>query len=347
MNFSNTIFEVMSKTLNKNKNSFIIGQGVNDQRGIFGTTKDLYKKFPNRVIETPLSEDAISGICLGAALAGNYPINTHIRNDFSLLIFNQLINLIAKYKYIYDGNFKAPMLFRMIIGRSWGQGAQHSQSLQSLMSHIPGLTVIMPSHPQTLKETYLYAINKFNGPVISLEHRLLYSLNFKKIKPLEKKLKKNPFRSFKIQNGSSVTIVASSIMVVEAIRISNILKKYNLTVDLIDLNCISNIDHKIIIKSVKKTGKLVILDTSWKNFGTSSEICRMICEHDSKVLKKPVMIFANKFTPCPTSKKLEDFFYPNTNDILKGILKLVGIKKNISLDNISQTEFYKEFKGPF
>ena len=327
MNFSDTIYEVMHEVLNANKSTLIIGQGVKDQRGIFGTTKNLHLKFPKQIIETPLSEDSIAGVCLGASLSGSYPINTHIRNDFSLLMFNQLINLIAKYKYVYDGNFKTPMLFRMIIGRSWGQGAQHSQSLQSLLSHIPGLTVIMPSHPQILKHSYLHAVNKFKGPVVSLEHRLLYSLNFSFSKKIQKKIKTNPFVSLKIKEGNNLTIVCSSIMVIEALRIQKILKENDITTDVIDLNCISNIDHKMIINSVKKTRKLLVLDTSWKKFGVSSEITRIICEKAPDALKKPVMIFANKFVPCPTSQKLEDYFYPNTNEILKGALRLLGIKK--------------------
>ena len=126
----------MNKAMDENENTLIIGQGVADFKGLFGTTSGLAIKYPNRVIETPLAEDSIAGICIGASLNGMYPINTHIRADFGLLVFNQLINLAAKYKYMFGGLFEVPMMMRMIIGRSWGQGAQHSQSLQSLMAHI-------------------------------------------------------------------------------------------------------------------------------------------------------------------------------------------------------------------
>ncbi len=138
---------------NQNSNTIILGQGVTDFKGIFGTVTELSEKYPDRVIETPLSEDAIAGICIGAALNGLYPINTHIRADFALLIFNQLINLAAKYKYMFGGLFAVPLMFRLIIGRSWGQGAQHSQSLQSLIAHIPGLVVLMPSTPLADKKS--------------------------------------------------------------------------------------------------------------------------------------------------------------------------------------------------
>ena len=128
--------------------------------------------------DTPLAEEGMTGVAIGAALNGLYPIQTHIRMDFALVAMNQLINHAAKYRYMFGGNFEVPMLIRMVIGRSWGQGAQHSQSLQSLFGHIPGLTVIMPSNSQSVLECYPYAISRFRGPVISLEHRLLYDLKF-------------------------------------------------------------------------------------------------------------------------------------------------------------------------
>ena len=118
------------------------------------------------MIETPLSEDAVTGICIGAALNGLYPINTHIRADFGLLAANQLINMAAKYKYMFGGHFSVPMMVRMVIGRSWGQGAQHSQSLQSLFAHIPGLLVLMPSTPDAIVSSYAHAVAHHRGPVI-------------------------------------------------------------------------------------------------------------------------------------------------------------------------------------
>ena len=159
-NYRKSLAEAMLDALENNNNTLIIGQGVTDFKGIFGTTIGLKYKFPERVIETPLSEESICGVCIGAALNGMYPINTHIRADFCLLMFNQLINLAAKYKYMFGGLFNVPMMVRMVIGRSWGQGAQHSQSIQSLLAHIPGLVVLMPTSGEAIKKSYKYAINK-------------------------------------------------------------------------------------------------------------------------------------------------------------------------------------------
>ena len=177
MKYVEGISIAMNQALSEQDNTIIIGQGVTDFKAIFGTLEGLKSEHPDRIIETPISEESVLGFCVGAALNGAYPINTHIRADFSLLAFNQIINLAAKYKYMFGGLFSVPMLIRMVIGRSWGQGAQHSQSLQSLFSHIPGLHVIMPSHPKDIIELYRHARQNINGPTISLEHRLMYDLN--------------------------------------------------------------------------------------------------------------------------------------------------------------------------
>ena len=205
----------MREAMDNHDHTMIIGQGVADFKGLFGTTSGLAAKYQDRVIETPLAEDSIAGICIGAALNGMYPINTHIRADFGLLIFNQLINLAAKYRYMFGGLFEVPMMMRMVIGRSWGQGAQHSQSLQSLLAHIPGLVVVMPATPQSILTSYKYAIEEHRGPVVMLEHRLTYELQFEEEADAPKP---NPLCSRLEQEGSDVTVVATSVMLLETKR---------------------------------------------------------------------------------------------------------------------------------
>ena len=275
-----------------------------------------------------------------------YPINTHIRADFSLLIFNQLINLISKYKYMFGGLWEIPMLFRLVIGRSWGQGAQHSQSLQSLLSHIPGLTVIMPSSANSIIDSYDYAINHYKGPVVSFEHRLLYEINFNKSQSINKK----PFSSKIIKSGHDVTIIACSVMLLEAMRASEYLKKINISIEIIDLNCISHIDEKKILKSVKKTKKLLVLDTSWVKFGIASEISRIILNNHFDILEKNPVFLGMKPSPCPTAKILEDYFYPDVYDIFNEVVKMVDYPKSNIKEfpkKESMTDHYKHFKGPF
>lgn len=337
----------MNKAMDENENALILGQGVADFKGLFGTTSGLAVKYPNRVIETPLAEDSIAGICIGASLNGMYPINTHIRADFGLLVFNQLINLAAKYKYMFGGLFEVPMMMRMIIGRSWGQGAQHSQSLQSLMSHIPGLVVVMPASPQSILESYDFAVNHHKGPVVMLEHRLMYEIEFEN----KKTSLSNPLMgSILEREGKDATIVATSVMVLEARRAAEYLSANGISVEIIDLHSISHPDKKLIIESVKKTGKLLVADTSWAQFGVSAEINRIINEHDPSILKAPTISLGMAQAPCPTAKALEDIYYPDVHDIVVEIIKLHGNSDELKAaipQKQSMTDFYKHFKGPF
>lgn len=345
--YRNALEVAMNKAMDENENTLILGQGVADFKGLFGTTSGLSIKYPNRVIETPLAEDSIAGICIGASLNGMYPINTHIRADFGLLVFNQLINLAAKYKYMFGGLFEVPMMMRMIIGRSWGQGAQHSQSLQSLMAHIPGLVVVMPASPQSILESYDFAVNHHRGPVVMLEHRLMYEIEFEN----KKTNLLNPLMgSILEREGRDVTIVATSVMVLEAKRAAEYLSANAISVEIIDLHSISHPDKKMIIDSVKKTGKLLVADTSWAQFGVSAEINRIINEHDPAILKSPTISLGMAPAPCPTAKALEDIYYPDVHDIVVEVLKLHGKYDELRLQipqKQSMTDFYKHFNGPF
>ena len=337
----------MREAMEQSDKTLIIGQGVADFKGLFGTTLGLSDRYPTRVIETPLSEDAIAGICIGASLNGMYPINTHIRADFGLLIFNQLINLAAKYRYMFGGLFEVPLMMRMIIGRSWGQGAQHSQSLQSLLAHIPGLVIVMPSSPQSILASYKYAINNYKGPVVMLEHRLMYELEFEEqeidlVNPL--------FGSITVQKGSDVTVVATSVMVLEAKRAADYLKNFGISVEIIDLHSISHPDHEMIVDSIRKTGKLLVADTSWASYGVSAEINRIVNEKDPTILKAHSQSLGMAPAPCPTAKSLEDLYYPDVHDLVESICSLHFGTSDHSVPlpaKQSMTDFYKHFKGPF
>jgi pyruvate dehydrogenase E1 component beta subunit len=205
----------MRSAMRTNSKAIVYGLGVADYTGIFGTTLGLEKEFGSeRVFDTPLAEDSMTGFAVGAALNGVYPIHVHIRTDFLMLAMNQIVNSIAKYKYMYGGAFEIPLLIRAIIGRSWGQGAQHSQSLQALFAHIPGLTVVMPSSAQSVLDTYDHAVNHYKAPVISLEHRSLYNYTFKISDRPGGGLP--PLSSHLIRKGRDITIVTTSVMVLEA-----------------------------------------------------------------------------------------------------------------------------------
>jgi pyruvate/2-oxoglutarate/acetoin dehydrogenase E1 component len=346
ISYRQAIFTSMDNALRENPAVIIMGQGVDDHKGTFGTTLGLAEKYgKKRVFDIPLSEESTTGIAIGASLNGLYPIQTHIRNDFSLLAMSQIINSAAKYKYMYGGMFEVPMLIRLIIGRSWGQGAQHSQSLQSLFAHIPGLMVIMPSHPDTLLSAYDYSINKFKGPVISLEHRLLYDFSFKRSSDNFINLTGSRI----VRKGDDITVVASSIMVLEAQRCAEILASdFDIHCEVIDLHSISHYDKELILNSVRKTGRLLVSDTSWQAYGVSAEMCRLICENEPSILKSPVITSGMQPSPCPTTKALEDLFYPNIYTLTKQIIEIIkGKNYQEKLPKEQYLEEYKKFKGPF
>jgi acetoin:2,6-dichlorophenolindophenol oxidoreductase subunit beta len=347
--YRTALFDAMNAALANHEHTVIIGQGVTDHKGIFGTTAGLADTYGrHRVVETPLAEESIAGVCVGAALNGIYPINTHIRADFSLLAFNQLINLAAKYKYMFGGLFEVPMLVRLVIGRSWGQGAQHSQSLQSLFAHIPGLTVIMPSTPEAIEASYDWAVSRHHGPVISLEHRLMYDLAFVD-GSWGSHRGATPFSSRVVRRGSDITIVATSIMVLEAMRAAEFLADYDIDCEVIDLHCVSHPDKALILQSLAQTGRLLVTDTSWPAYGVSAEICRLVAETDPRLLSAPVVTLGMQPASCPTAKALEDLFYPDLAQLVEAIVRLVRPSETgIPLpDHRSMTDFYKCFKGPF
>lgn len=338
---------VMREALEESDSTAIIGQGVTDHKGTFGTTLGLHERYPGRVIETPLAEDSIAGICIGMALNGVYPINTHIRADFGLLVFNQLINLAAKYKYMFGGLFEVPLMMRMVVGRSWGQGAQHSQSLQSLLSHIPGLTVVMPATPQSILSSYRYAIEEHKGPIVMLEHRLLYELEFDD----DETPPSHPIFGSRLDRvGSNVTVVATSIMVLEARRAADYLADFGISVEIIDLHSTSHYDKELILGSIRKTGKLLIADTSWAAYGVAAEINRLVAEEDPHLLSLPSVSVGMAPATCPTAKSLEDLFYPDVRMLVDEISKLhhgSHVHGNPLPDSQSMVDHYKHFKGPF
>ena len=344
--YRSALASAMDAAMSNSPSTAIIGQGVTDHKGIFGTTSDLSDRFPGRVIETPLAEDSIAGICIGMALNGMYPINTHIRADFGLLTFNQLINLAAKYKYMFGGLFEVPLMMRMVIGRSWGQGAQHSQSLQSLMAHIPGLVVVMPATPQSVLSSYQYAVEQHKGPIVMLEHRLLYEIEFKD----DEAPPSHPIFGSRLDRaGSDVTIVATSVMVLEARRAADHLQKNGVSVEIIDLHSVSHYDSKMILESVKKTGRLLIADTSWSPYGVAAEMSRLIASENPGLLKEPIRSVGMAPASCPTAKSLEDVFYPDVRALVSEVLAL--LPKHAEDFPLPQSEsmvdHYKHFKGPF
>jgi pyruvate dehydrogenase E1 component beta subunit len=338
----------MRDALATHRHVLLLGQGVDDHKAIFGTTLGLADEFGrDRVMDTPIAEEGMTGVAIGAALGGLYPIHTHIRVDFAMLAMNQIVNLMAKYRYMFGGRFRLPMLVRLVIGRGWGQGAQHSQSLQSLFAHVPGLHVVMPAHADVVLAGYPWLVAHHDGPVLSIEHRLLYDVAFRvdtEVAPA------SPFFSRVVREGRDVTVVATSIMVLDALRAAEHLAGRGIEVEVIDLNCVSHPDAALVTDSVARTGKLLVLDTSWTAYGVCAEVCRLVCERRPDALRAPVVTMGMAPAPCPTGKSLEDRFYPSLRRVTDALATLATGREDHGValpDEASQTEIYRAFRGPF
>jgi pyruvate dehydrogenase E1 component beta subunit len=349
--YRDALHRCMRDALARHPHTLILGQGVDDHKGTFGSTLGLAAEFgAERVMDTPLAEEGMTGIAVGAALNGLYPIQTHIRVDFALLAMNQIVNLAAKYRYMFGGRFEVPMLIRMIIGRSWGQGAQHSQSLQAMFAHVPGLLVLAPATADAILTAYPWVIAHHRGPVVALEHRLLYDVRFRAgAEPVAPPA--SPVASRLLRRGHAATVVATSIMVIEALRAADHLARTaGIEVEVIDLNCVSHPDVRLIMQSVERTGRLLVADTSWKQYGVCAEICRLVCERMPMALTAPVVTLGMAPSPCPTAKVLEDLFYPNLRRLTDELAKLVLGREDHGVplpEDASMADVYKRFKGPF
>ena len=346
--FSQAILEATDYCLGNDPSVFIIGLGVPDPKGIFGTTLGLQKKYgEDRVMDMPLSENCMTGVVIGAALNSFKPILIHQRVEFALLSIDQIVNQAAKWNYMNAGQKSVPIVIRMIIGRGWGQGSQHAQSLESWFSHIPGLKVVMPATPYDAKGLLISSIED-NNPVIFLEHRWLHNL-----------VDDVPIEGFKVPIGKAriarigkhVTIVSHSYMVLEALRCAEKLEKHNISVEVVDLRSIRPLDSETILNSVKKTKRLVVVDNGWIHFGVSSEIVSIVTENIfDQLICAPIRIGMND-SPSPSARSLAVHYYPRAKNIARELINMFEKKLNLNAifpeNSIPLDVPDPSFKGPF
>lgn len=335
------IAEATVQGMELDPNVFVFGLGVDDYKGIFGTTRAAFEKFgKDRVFDTPACEGALTGVAIGAALNGKRPVLVHARNDFMFLALDQIINNAAKWKYTYNGKSSVPFVTRGIIGKGWGQGPTHSQSIQSVFAHFPGLVVAMPSNAYDVKGIILQSL-KADCPVVILEHRSLYDIKA----DVPQEAFTVPFGKAKVvRSGSDVTIVASSLMVFESLKAAEVLQRDGINVEVIDPVTIQPLDEQTIITSVKKTGRLICADTSWLRCGFSAEVAAVIAENIPQALKAPVKRIGFPNCPSPVSKALEDVFFPSYRDIVSSVYGVLGREPGIDIPNLQVAD---SFKGPY
>jgi pyruvate/2-oxoglutarate/acetoin dehydrogenase E1 component len=344
LQYTDAIREATDQEMARDDSVIVFGLDVDDPKAIQGTTKGLPQKYgPERVFGTPLAEEAMTGAAIGMALAGLRPIHVHIRMDFLLLAMNQLINVAAKSRYMYGGQVHVPMVVRSMIGKSWGQGAQHSQGLHSFFMHVPGLKVVAPTTPYDAKGCLIEAIRD-NNPVMYVEHRILH---FQKGPVPEALYTVPPGKARVTARGDDVTLVGISYMQLECLRAQRYLEAVGIHAEVIDPIWLSPLDTETIVESVRKTGRLLVADSGWVGCGASAEIIAQVTEALQGV--RDIRVKRMGFAPvtCPTTPTLEAHFYPNSRTVASAAYDLVkGHTKEWMPEERADLQCI-EFKGPF
>ncbi len=352
--YTEAVREALDECMARDDKVIVIGEGVPDPKAIFGTTRGLAEKYgPRRVFDMPLAENGMTGICIGAALRGMRPVLVHQRIDFSLLAMDQMVNNAAKWHYMFDGKASVPMVIRMIIGRGWGQGAQHSQSLQSMFAQVPGLKVVLPVTPHDAKGMLIAAVEDDN-PVIFIEHRWLQQI--------EDHVPRDHYRvplneARLLFEGGAVTVAAFSYAALEALSVAKALAAtMAIYADVLDMRTARPLDIEAVIRSVSRTGHLIVADTAFHTGSIAGEVIAQVTERAFGMLKSaPVRIALPDF-PVPTSHFMTEDWYPGPQTIAEAVLDLIdadrGTEDYARLCTVLQPQSRhdtpnRDFVGPF
>jgi len=313
--------EGLQEEMRRDDRVFLLGEDIAEFGGTYKVTEGLLAEFgPQRVRNTPISETAIVGAALGAALLGMRPVAELMYIDFSTVAMDQIVNQIAKIRYMFGGKAKAGLVLRTQGGAGRSSGPHHAQSLEAWFCHTPGLMVVMPSTPYDVKGLIKSSIRSDN-PVVFIEHKLLY--NEKGPVPEEEYLVSIGKADIK-REGSDVTLVATSRMVLRALKAAEALAEDGIEAEVLDLRSLVPLDEDAILQSVKKTGRLVIIHEAVKRGGYGAEIQAVVSEKAFDYLDAPIKRVAAANTPVPFAPILENFVIPDERDIIKEVKELFG-----------------------
>lgn len=325
LKYAAAIREAHAQLLDSDPRVFVIGQGLWSPWYAGSTLKDLDVEFGvERVIDSPVSENATTGAAVGAAIVGMRPIVFHPRMDFMLLAVDPIVNQAANWSYVFAGDASAPIVIRSVINRRGEQGAQHSQALQAMYAHIPGLKVVMPTTPEDAKGL-LVAASQDGNPVIYIDDRILYDTEGH----VPESLYATPIGKAAIRRtGSDVTVVATSRMVNEALQAAVELQSVGISTEVVDLRTIKPWDTDAVLESVAKTGRLVLVDEAWKTGSVSAEIAATVCELGFDCLQAPISRVCLPDAPAPASQILESAYYLKSSDIVRAIEKCCDLVRS-------------------
>lgn len=314
--YAKAINEAHDQLLASDDRVFVIGQGVESPWCVGTTTLGLIAKFGSeRVIDTPISEAAVTGAAIGAAMADMRPIVFHPRMDFMYLALDQIINHCAHWYYMFGGKVNVPVTIRGIVNRGNEQAAQHSQSPFAMYVHVPGLKVVCPASPYDAKGLLVAAVRDDN-PVLYIDDRWLYTLE----EEVPDEIYDVPLGKGRVcKEGSDVTIVAVSYLVREALEAADLLIKEGISVEVIDPRTLKPLDIELIVNSVKKTGRLVVADPDWPCCSFSEHVASVVSTKAFNILKCPVQCVTLPDTPVPASTPLERAYFPSHVDIVNAV----------------------------
>lgn len=342
LSFRQALNLALEKEMEADPDVFVFGLDVPDHKRIYGSTRGLVERFgQRRCFGTPLSEEAMTGVALGAAISGLRPVHVHIRVDFVLLAMNQITNMVSTLRYLSGGQLSVPLVIRAVIGRGWGQSSQHSKSLHSVFAHLPGLKVVLPSSPQDAYSLLRAAIRDEN-PVLFFEHRWLYD-----VEGDVDEAQAEPLGSAVVRrSGGDLTVVSTSWMNIEALKAAEVLARRGVELELVDVRTVSPLDEATVIASVQKTGRCLVADYDWAFCGFGAEVAALVGHRCFGRLQQPVERLGFAPVPCPTTRPLENLFYPSAVTIIRTAERMLGLSET----DLSGESFYsheQRFKGPF
>ncbi len=343
LKYGEAIAEATIQAMEAEPRLFVMGEGVDDPKGSFGTTLAPYKRFgKERVFDTPLSEGAVTGVAIGAAIAGTPSLLVHLRCEFALVSMDQIVNHAAKWKYMCGGS--VPITIRCIVGRGWGQAAQHSQSFHGMFAQVPGLKVVLPSNAYDAKGL-LYSALLDPDPVICIEHRWLHD---KAALVPEAPYKIAIGKANVVATGEDITCVAFSYQVGEALLAREKLLADGIEMEIIDPRSARPLDTETILQSLKKTGRLMVTDIAHGTAGMAAEVAAVAAEKGFSHLKAPVARVTLPECPTPCSPALEAIYYPTVDTLVESARRLVrGDFQGRSHSRAPPPLVSSDFQGPF
>lgn len=354
ISLADAIREGLTEVAKRDPSVIFFAEGVEDPSAVYGTLKGIGDAIGHaRMIEMPISENGLCGVAIGAALAGKRPVISFHRVEFALLAMEQIVNNAAKTTYISGGRHIVPIVLRLVVGRGWGQGPEHSQSLEAIFSYFPGLKVVMPAYPADTKGMIVAAVQD-NNPVVVIEHRWCHYVQGH----VPEGFYSEPLDGPRIiRRGKDVTIVATSYMVLEAMRAAKAIAKLGIDAEVIDLRVLRPLDLEPVHESVRRTGRLLTVDTGYRTLGIGAEVVAEVASTNFAALKAPPRRIGLPDHPLPSSRGMIRGIYPDSIRIMRTVGEMLKLPAEREAQAEAELEAQRGslpidvpdpfFKGPF